>query len=163
MVPAPVAEPIAGTMTETLSVRTLPPLMVTLVLSDWMAVPDPDLIPASELRGPSFEPRSKPARLVLSMRMGPLMMGARGGAGDVEIGGEGSALEARAGRQMDADGGKEGFELVDRGALRGDFEIECGGGAAGLVGACGVDDCFADGDGCVLQLAGEGLEVLRRR
>ena len=54
----------------------MPPLMVTFALSDWMAVPEPDLIPASELRGPSFEPRSKPARLVLSRRMGPLMMGA---------------------------------------------------------------------------------------
>src|SRR5260370_24583523 len=76
MGPGPVGDPMEGTTTETLSVRTLPPLMVTLVLRDWMAVPDPDLIPASELRGPSFEPRSKPARLVLSMRMGPLMMGA---------------------------------------------------------------------------------------
>ena len=117
MVPAPVAEPMAGTTTETLSVRTLPPLTLILVLSDWMAVPDPDLIPASELRGPSFEPRSKPARLVLSMRIGPLMMGVCGGAGDVEVGGEGSALEARAGRQMDADGGQERFELVDGRAL----------------------------------------------
>src|ERR1700742_3920356 len=76
MVPAPVAEPMEGTTRERLSVRTLPPLMLTLVLSDWMAVPEPDLMPASELRGPSLEPRSKPARLVLLMRMGPLMMGA---------------------------------------------------------------------------------------
>src|SRR5216684_3254983 len=62
---------------------------------------------------------------------------------------------------MDADGGKERFELVDGCGLRGDFEIEGSGGAGGLVGASGVDDCFADGDGCVLELAVEGLQVLR--
>jgi len=44
--------------------------------------------------------------------------------------------------------------------LRGDFEIEGGGGASGLIGAGGVDDCLADGDGCVLKLAGEGLKAL---
>src|SRR6516162_8170439 len=78
MVPAPVADPMEGTTTETLSVRTFPPLMATFAVSDWMGVPDPDLIPAIELSGPSFEPRSNPARLVLSMRTGPLMMGAAG-------------------------------------------------------------------------------------
>src|ERR1700733_15542072 len=49
--------------------------MLTLALSDWMLVPDPLLIPARELSGPSLEPRSNPARLVLFRRMGPLMMG----------------------------------------------------------------------------------------
>src|SRR5258708_27710489 len=62
---------------------------------------------------------------------------------------------------MDADGGEECFEIVDGCGLRGDFEIEGGGGAGGLVGAGGVEDCFADGDGCVLELAVAGLEVLR--
>src|ERR1700751_5800062 len=64
-----------GTMTDTLSVRTLPALTLMLALSDWMAVPEPLLIPASELSGPSLEPRSKPARLVLLIRTGPLMIG----------------------------------------------------------------------------------------
>ena len=56
--------------------RTLPPLMLTLVLRDWIAVADPVFAPVSAVTAESFEPRSKPARLVLSMRMGPLMMGA---------------------------------------------------------------------------------------
>src|SRR5258707_6380340 len=75
MVPAPVAVPSAGMTRERLSVRTLPPLMVTFVLRDWMAVADPVFAPVRAVTVESFEPRSKPARLVLSMRMGPLMTG----------------------------------------------------------------------------------------
>src|SRR5258705_11701797 len=76
MVPAPVAVPSAGMTRERLSVRTLPPLMLTFVLRDWIAVADPVFAPVRAVTAESFEPRSKPARLVLSMRMGPLMMGA---------------------------------------------------------------------------------------
>src|SRR5947208_2146446 len=70
-----VAVPAAGTTTERLSVRTLPSLMLILVLRDWMAVPDPVFAPVRAVTEESLEPRSKPARLVLSMRTGPLMMG----------------------------------------------------------------------------------------
>src|SRR5437773_2308551 len=76
MVPAPVAVPSAGMTRERLSVRTLPPLTLTLVLRDWIAVADPVFAPVRAVTAESFEPRSKPARLVLSMWMGPLMMGA---------------------------------------------------------------------------------------
>src|SRR5438477_12927629 len=75
MLPAPVAVPSAGTTTERLSVRTLPSLMLILVLRDWMAVADPVLAPVRAVTAESLEPRSKPSRLVLSMRMGPLMTG----------------------------------------------------------------------------------------
>ena len=48
---------------------------------------------------------------------------------------------------MNADGGQERFELVDGcgfGVVT--FEIDCGGGPAGLIGSGDVDDGFADGD-----------------
>ena len=62
---------------------------------------------------------------------------------------------------MNADGGQERLKLVDRRGLAVDLEIESGGGSAGLVGARDVDDCFADGDDCALELASQSLQVLR--
>src|SRR5438046_2462768 len=61
MVPAPVAVPSAGTTTERLSVRTLPALMLILVLRDWMAVADPVFARVRAVTAESLEPRSKPA------------------------------------------------------------------------------------------------------
>src|SRR5258708_6044124 len=75
MVPAPVAVPRAGMTRERLSVRTLPPVALRVVVRGWMAVAEPVFGRVRAVTAESLEPRSKPARLVLSMWMGPLMMG----------------------------------------------------------------------------------------
>ena len=75
MVPAPVAVPNAGISSARLSVRTLPPATLMFVLRDWMAVEEPVFAPVSAETAESLELRSNPARLVLSSRIGPLMMG----------------------------------------------------------------------------------------
>ena len=56
---------------------------------------------------------------------------------------------------MDADGRKEGLKLVDGSSGDVDFEVDGGGGAAGLIGAIGIDHCAAYGDDPPLELAGE--------